>query len=295
MKVIKLYMSRQIQKKRMIRMFFPVILIVILSSCTEEIDLTLDESYTRLVVEGAITTDTTPHTIKLTTTTSYFYSEKAPVVENAILSISDGINNYPLMEAYPGTYQTAPDVFGVPGRTYKLNIQLVSPIGGYSVYEASSHLHDVNELDSVTMEFHPEWTSEGIWEVKCFVQEPPTKDYYRFMIYKNNKIFTPNVRYWFVIEDKYFNGSYANGAPVSYFNQGDPYEKLNAGDTIGVEVNRITKEYYDFILQVQSEVLGSYPLFSGPPANVKGNISNGAIGFFAAYDRTIKSTITPLF
>jgi hypothetical protein len=29
--------------------------------------------------------------------------------------------------------------------------------------------------------------------------------------------------------------------------------------------------------------MGSNPLFSGPPANVKGNISNGAIGFFAAY------------
>ena len=283
------------QINRMIRVLLAVILFPVFFSCTEEIEITLDESYTRLVVEGAITTDTMAHEIKLTTTTSYFYPEKAPVVQNAILAISDGINNYPLTEVYPGTYQTAPDVFGVPGRAYKLNIELANPIGGYSVYEASSLLHDVNELDSVTMEFHPEWTTEGIWEVKCFVQEPPTKDFYRFLIYKNNKIFTPNIRYWFVIEDKYFNGSYANGAPVSYFNQGDPYEKLNAGDTIGVEVNRITKEYYDFILQVQAEVIGSYPLFSGPPANVKGNISNGAIGFFAAYDKTMKSTITPDF
>ncbi len=60
-------------------------------------------------------------------------------------------------------------------------------------------------------------------------------------------------------------------------------EKLVSGDEITVELNIITKEYAGFIWDAQSELWGSNPLFSGPPANVKGNLNNGAIGFFAAY------------
>ena len=58
---------------------------------------------------------------------------------------------------------------------------------------------------------------------------------------------------------------------------------LVPGDTVTVELNNMGKEYFGFLQEAQAELRGSNPLFSGPPANVKGNISNGAIGFFAAY------------
>jgi hypothetical protein len=60
-------------------------------------------------------------------------------------------------------------------------------------------------------------------------------------------------------------------------------------------VNNIGKDYYDFLIGAQAEIRGSNPLFSGPPANVKGNINNGAIGFFSAYSVTHSSTVTPEF
>ncbi len=43
-----------------------------LASCTEKIDIALDNSYIRLVVEGCVTTDTMRHTVRLTTTSSYY-------------------------------------------------------------------------------------------------------------------------------------------------------------------------------------------------------------------------------
>jgi len=263
------------------------------TSCTEEIDIPLDNTYTRLVVEGAITTDTTTHMIHLTTTSSYYSAELPPPVRNARVTLSDGVDTILLQEAYEGVYMTSSEVFGVIGRTYTLKIQLQQPIGGHSEYTASSKIYEVNELDSISLDFHSDWGSEGVWEVKCHVQEPPTVDYYRFMIYRNNVLHNPNVQYWFVIDDRFFNGNYAAGAPVAYFRQDNEFEQLYPGDTVGVEVNRISKEFYEYILEVQSAVQGSYPLFSGPPANVKGNISNGAVGFFAAYDRTLKSKRTP--
>jgi hypothetical protein len=86
-----------------------------------------------------------------------------------------------------------------------------------------------------------------------------------------------------VTDDKFINGTYANGTSIYFLDQSSEYERLVAGDTVTVELNSLGKEYFNFLQEAQAELRGSNPLFSGPPANVKGNISNGAIGFFSAY------------
>jgi len=268
---------------------------VFMSSCTEEMDIPLDESAVRLVVEGAVTTDTMEHIVNLTTTTSFYYPEEPPRVEGATVFLSDGFDTIPMTEVAAGSYRTDSHFFGVPGRTYSLSIKLKEPIGGYSEYSASSYLHSVVDLDSISMQLNKDWGKQGVWEIKCYVQEPPTVDYYRFLIYKNKKLFTDIISHWFVTDDKFFNGSYANGATVSYLRQDNEYEALKIGDTLTVEADNISKEYYNYVLQVQAEVQGTNPMFGGPPANVEGNISNGAIGFFTAYAYTRRTTITPPF
>jgi hypothetical protein len=105
-------------------------------SCVERIDIKLDESYTRLVVEGAITTDTMVHTVLLSSTTSYYYNQEVPPVTGAILSITDGTDEYIMHEDEPGVYRTGTAVCGVPGKTYTLNIKLKAPVGGYDEYTA---------------------------------------------------------------------------------------------------------------------------------------------------------------
>jgi len=254
-----------------------------LASCTEKIDIALDNSYIRLVVEGCVTTDTMRHTVRLTTTSSYYYNQPAPVVEHARVLLNDGFGSVEMKETSPGIYRTDASYFGIPGRTYTLNIELAEDIGGHLEYSATSMLHGAAEMDSIGLLLHPDWGREGIWEVKCYVLEPPTVDFYRFLIYRNSRMLTDSLPEWFTIDDLLFNGNYTNGATVAYLNQDNPGESLVAGDTITLEVNNIGKEYANFILEAQSEVRGSNPLFSGPPANVKGNISNGAVGFFAAY------------
>lgn len=273
-----------------------LILISILAvSCTERIDIQLDNSYTRLVVDGSISTDTMAHTIILKTTSSYYFDQPSPMVTGAQVSISDGKHIFNLTEDSAGVYHTDASVYGVGGQTYTLNIKLANAIGGFTDYAASSTLYPIGPLDSVNLLFHPEWAKNGIWEVKCYVQEPPTIDFYRFLILKNQKILTDTIDEWFVTDDKFFNGNYTNGATVAYLQQGSMEEGLSKGDTVTVEVNSIGKDYANFLFEAQAELRGSNPLFSGPPANVKGNISNGAIGFFAAYSATRSFTITPEF
>jgi hypothetical protein len=126
-------------------------------SCTERIDIQLDDSYTRLVVDGSINTDTMIHTVELRTTSSYYYNEPAPMVSGAQLSITDGIHIFNLKENKTGVYQTDSSVYGVAGQTYTLNIKLANAIGGHSDYSAVSTLNPIVPLDSVSLLFHPEW------------------------------------------------------------------------------------------------------------------------------------------
>jgi hypothetical protein len=111
------------------------------------------------------------------------------------------------------------------------------------------------------------------------------------MVYRNQTLITDTLNEWFITDDKFFNGNYTNGATVAYLQSGDKRESIQKGDTVTVEVNNINKAYYNFLLEAQSELRGSNPLFSGPPANIKGNVNHGAIGFFAAYSATRSWTV----
>ena len=264
-------------------LFLLVLLLVINSSCTERIDISLDDSTVKLVVEGSITTERKSHKVFLSTTSGYFYNQKPESVQGATISISDGVNNYNLTETGPGVYQTAQFVRGSEGITYTLNIKLNSQVGGYTEFTASSKILPVANPDSVKLLYHPEWSSSGLWEVMCYFQDPPTTDFYRFLVSKNGILVSDTLDEWIVTDDRFFNGYYVNGATVAYLDQGTNEERLTSGDIVVVEMNNLSEEYANFIWNSQSEIRGSYPLFSGPPANVKGNISNGAIGFFSAH------------
>jgi len=264
-------------------------------SCTERIEIKLDDSYVRLSVEGTITTDTMEHTVTLSKSTSYFYNETAPGVRSATVSITDGVSVYDMEEVFPGVYRTGPTVFGVVGNTYTLNIKLADQIGGFTEYSASSKLFPVTQLDSIDLLYNTAWSSDGVWEVKCFMQDPPTDDFYRFVILKNGSMVTDTLDEWFVTDDRFINGNYTYGATIAYLDQGSGEEGLVPGDTITVEMNSIGKEYANFLWAAQSELRGSNPLFSGPPSNVDGNINNGAFGFFAAYSVSRSYTVTPPF
>lgn len=271
------------------------LLSILVFSCTEKIDIKLDDSYTRLIVDGSITTDTMVQTVILRTTSSYYYNEPTPMVSGAQVSISDGTHTFDLKEDSAGVYQTEASVYGIAGHTYTLTIKLAKAIAGHTDYTAISKLNPIVPLDSVSLLYHPDWSKNGIWEVKCYVQEPPTIDFYRFLILKNRLLLTDTINEWFVTDDKFFNGNYTNGATVAYLQQGSARDGLAPGDTVNVEVNSIGKEYFNFVTEAQTELRGSNPLFSGPSANVKGNINNGAVGFFAAYSTTRSYTLAPEF
>jgi hypothetical protein len=88
----------------------------------------------------------------------------------------------------------------------------------------------------------------------------------------------------------FINGNYINGAAAMYLDNGNYWETLHPGDKVTLRMSGITKEYYDFLYQVQISGF-NIPFFSPPPANIKGNIDNGGIGFFSAFSSTWATTV----
>jgi hypothetical protein len=270
------------------------ILAIISVSCVERIEVNLDPNYVRLVVDGSVTTDYSKYTVNLTQTADYFYNAPIPRVSDAKVTIYDGDSIYTLEETEPGKsgiYESKSDFQGIAGKTYTLNISLASEIGGYTNYSSSCQLMSVTHLDSTSVLIHEDWGKDGFYEVKIFAQEPVNEvNYYMFNLYRNGRLMSDSISNVVVSDDKYINGSYINGLGAFYLNNSNSWEKLYPGDTITLQMSGITKEYYNFVSEVQSAGF-NIPFFVGPPANVVGNVNNGGVGFFTAYSNSYATTI----
>jgi hypothetical protein len=246
------------------------------------------------VVDGNIGSDTGNYRIFLSKSADYFSNEPVPMIVNAEVSITDGSNTVKLYETeqgISGIYETRPDFAGEAGKTYTLKVKLVEEIAGVSNVEATCYLPTVTHLDSVGTTFQPDWGPEGVWTIRLFAQEPGNEvNYYLFNFYKNGQLMTDSITKKVVSDDQFYNGSYMYGVDVIFINNQNKWETLEPGDTITLQMSGITKEYYDFVNQVQQSGY-SIPFFSGPPANVEGNISNGGIGFFTAFSSSYATTV----
>jgi hypothetical protein len=276
------------------KILYFVLIALAASSCTEKVTIKLDSTYTRVVVDGSIENDSGVYQVALTKSADYFSNEPVPKIVNAHVSISDGSVTYELTETLPGIsgkYQTSPGFIATAGKTYSLHVDLPEEIGGKSTVDASSYLPPVTRLDSISTEFHSDWGPDGIWTIKLWALEPGNEvNYYLFNYYRNGELMSDTITKKVVSDDKFYNGSYMTGVNVIYINNEHPWTSLQKGDTIMLQMSGITKEYYNFINQVQQSGF-NLPFFTGPPANVQGNISNGGIGFFAAYSNSFAKTV----
>jgi len=273
---------------------YSICLLPLIIACTERIDVNLDETYTRLVVYGHIANDTGKYRISLTKTADYFYNEPAPCVVNATVVLSNGLDQVTLHETnqgISGIYETDSLFAGIIGQTYTLDIELSGKINNETHYSSSCKMMQVTRLDSIQIVFQPDWGEKGFWEIKVFAQEPGDEvNYYMFQYYRNDTLMTDSIMKVFYADDSFINGNYINGHTAVYIDNEHFWETLHPGDKVSLQMSGITKAYYDFLYQVQMAGL-NIPFFTGPPANVEGNISNGAVGFFAAYSNSWANAI----
>jgi len=272
---------------------------IIAVGCTEIIDnISLDTTRPRLVVEGYISTDTTRQMVKLSKMGDALKKDPIQVVSNAVVTISDGSTTFGLAEdqLQKGTYYTAPDVFGVPGRTYTLQIKNVD-VNGDNVmeeYTAQSLLKRLNPIDSVHLVYNNLYRDTNGWSVNLFSMDPGQgRNFYLIKILRNNQLLTDSIFKYSITDNNGFEGKYFDGYPVYSLREDRKDEKLSPGDTVTVEMYGITEDYYSFISSYISDYYPKVPIFSGPSANIPTNIkpADDAVGIFTAYSIKRKSVI----
>jgi hypothetical protein len=259
----------------------------IFQSCTETIDIELEEGYIRLAVEGYLAPDDGKNYVRLSQSAGYFSNVPASTISNANIEVSDGLNTFSLQEdaTAPGIYLFPEEFITVKEQSYEMSINLAEEIGGYSNYNATAYMPRlIDKIDSVSVEFN---TDFEFWMIKLYAYEPSGPDFYMFNAYRNDTLITDTISEVSTGNDELIDGTYMNGIIVMGFGE----EELKPGDKFTLVLSNISEDYYNYIIELQTEISLSVPIFSGPPANVSSNVNNGAVGYFAAYPSVYKSTI----
>jgi hypothetical protein len=273
-----------------------LILFLGISGCTEVIDIELDSTYQRLIVFGSVSTDSTQQQVDLSTSSDYFSNTPAPKISLARVELRNSNSSIVLKEhdTIPGRYLTPAAYQGVPLSTYSLHISEIDVDGDGELeeYEAESTMPAIPVLDSIGLLYFQSPFISG-YQVLMYASDPPTREWYGYKLQKNQFLLTEKLSDYTVQSDDFFNGTYVYGLPVGFLSDDNPEEAVLPGDTVTFELQSITQEYYNFVVDAQLEIVGNNPLFSGPSSNVRSNISNEGKGVFSAYSIARISVIIP--
>lgn len=238
-----------------------------LISCQEVIELDLEQMEKTLVIEGHICDMNEQCEIRLSFTTDYFSPGVPENVSGAEVSMMVNLENlFLFIESSPGVYTSA-GVSGEEGNSYLLDI----------LYEEETYQSEVIfpervVIDSLSYEdlvFDLDY-DEG-YSVNCHFHDPSDgPNYYRMNAYSLSGDRSQTI---YVFNDRYWNG---NNMKMQWDDA--PFQ---AYDSVVVELFSLDPSTYDYYRTlsglVNSNILGS------TPANPISNLSNGAMGVFAAY------------
>lgn len=244
-------------------------------SCTEEIDIDLNDAEPQLVIEALVSTDKIS-TVTLSQTINFDEANDFPSVSNALVEISDNSgNNEALQEQTPGVYvSSALNV--VSGNTYSLNI-----IANDKNYTASCQIPQQVSMDSIQLSKELDGgffgnSNDSVYQIRVYFTDPAdTENYYQFVEYLNGE----RVRSY-TSGDSRYNGQ----TTERVLNSRD--RELRKGDTIAIEMRCITAEVYDYLNDLHSR-----DAMSATPTNPRPNIENAKLGYFSAHTSETKLVI----
>ena len=248
-----------------IYIFLVLVITLFLTSCEDKVDIALDTSNPKLVVEANLLwqkgTSGDVQKIKLTTTTDY-YSNVIPTVSGATVLVKDisgfVIVTFPFIET-PNTGEYICNSF-VPVLNH--DYELIIAYNGQT-YKSIGKLLATPTIDNIQQNTVQGFGGEEI-QVKCFFQDNGAEDNNYLIGVKNSTLLLPE---YGVERDEFFQGNMMFGF---YTN-----EKLKAGDQLFFTLEGITEKYYNYMNKLLNIAGGGggNP-FATPPATLRGNIVN---------------------
>jgi hypothetical protein len=253
---------------------------LILTSCEKVIDVDLNDSLPQIVIEGNITDQTGPYTVKLSKSVNFDELNDFPSISGATVQISDDAGNSEILpETSPGIYTTA-SLQGTPGRTYTLDVTIEE-----QTYTAVSTMPFPVAIDTLTVEEPSLSFGNGEDYIEARYKDPEGIDnYYRFVLLINN---VRQKGIGVIIDRDWLQ----DGNTIRTSIESDEEEDIEfkPGDLVTVFMQSIDESVYEYY-RTLNESGGN---FSASPTNPLSNFSGGVLGYFSAYAVTSKTIAVP--
>jgi hypothetical protein len=267
--------------KKFIITFFSCTL---LFSCTKEIDIDLNESNPKFVIEGNLSTVSGASKVTIHKTINFDESAPYPAVSAALVTITDNTVNqtYNLSELTAGQYYNSL-LTGIEGHAYTVTVAI-----GTEIFTAASTMAYRVNLDSLIQEnLAGSGTGGGtggpgsgsgsgsIIQITPKYADPSNyENYYQFVVSKNGLILNDI----FIRNDIGFNGS-SSPLPLRV--------RADKNDVVDIDMQGIDKAVYNYFFGLNENINQS----TATPANPTSNFTNGALGYFKAHTSQTKTII----
>lgn len=259
-----------------LRIFLSLSCVLMMFSCKEKIDVSLNEDVNKLIIEGEVHDGAGPYFVKLSRSTNFGNSVTfLPHTPNSVIITDNEGNRDSLVKHADGIYKTT-TLSGKVGNTYFLTVNDKS-----GTYRAESKLNSSPVIDSFY--FFSFLTADNI-NPTIVINEPFNEEnYYRYFARKNGK----TAEFNYVSDDKLINGSRWR---FSAFRE--DWKKGDSGEFVFIGMDKANFNYWIILVQNQAAVSGGNE--SAAPTNPPTNISGGdVLGYFSAHSRKTLKFIVP--
>lgn len=280
-----------------------------LGACVDEVELPARSIASRLVVEGLITNEAPPYTVKLTFTGAYnslIYGQAEIPVNGAKVTITETGGKTTALEQdalSPAYYRTYDSTFvGEVGRRYQLEVTLPD---GTSYVSDPEELRQIPEIQRVYAEYRQrpeaEISQPDHYEILLDTKDPGTSgDYYRWSGYSYVPRLSTGEPIGFGIccnwcwipvygsRSEVMSDMLVNGNTISRKSIMQSPVYYTGRHYVEVRQYSLTKQAYQFWTKFEEQRKRTGSLFDPLPASIEGNVYQAgkpgefALGFFGA-------------
>lgn len=250
-------------------------LLILTAACEDVIDIDLKYAEPLLNIEAVIFKDSVCN-VKLTMTADYFSAGEPEVVGDAVIKISNGNTSEFLDYSGNGLYKGS-TITGTSGVTYSVEVQHKgATYTGTSTMPVesqirSSHYSKSNEVSILNPE------GEKVYTINCRFDDDPAVDNFYMICYRSRGTLIEQ-RFFMLTESSANGGSFEKTGDLISFSESIFFD----GGIVDVQLYTMDEPVYQYFKQLDDILFWKRRYIPPVPYNPKSNLSNEALGYFAA-------------
>ena len=267
------------------RILLVLILIYLITSCEDPIDIDLPENQNSLVVEGWITNIEGQQSIRISRTRKFDEIEPGQTIADAVITVTQDTTVYTFSHEEDGQYLSDSSFAGNAGEFFGLQIILAN--GDTIRSQTFERMPELVTLDSIGFDFFEQNSEVNPGELErvffpiSFSSDPPARsNFYRYVISRNDTIFN-SPQDIELLDDRAINGN-------DFRNEFRTFNFLD-GDKATIELRSINRGAFDFFSLLRNQATSLGTSSGTTPTSIDGNLENisnptqTVLGYFSCY------------